>query len=147
MTILTDTREQRPLWTDNRATLIVGDYTTEKLRKHFCIERKSLSDLYGTLTAGNQRFKAELFRAAWHRITLEVYVEGTKADFIAKKFPKGEERKFTSQGLERLIKTFERKYFLRFHWHSNRQTCKKAVWNRLRLEESKRPKRGRKAVL
>lgn len=136
MKILTDTREQLPLWSTNRVTLIVGDYTTVKLLNKFHIERKSLQDLYGTLTSGNNRFKYELFRAAWHKIKIEVYVEGTKADFINKKFPKGDERKFSSEGLERLVKTFESKYFLKFHWHSSRAECKRAVEIRLGHEES-----------
>lgn len=142
MKILVDTREQLPYWNCNRTTLIVGDYTTSKLLNKFHIERKSLSDLYGTLTNGNQRFKAELFRAAWHRISICVYIEGTKQQFIDKKFPKGNERLFSSTGLERLIKTFESKYHLDFYWHRNRAHCMKEVERRLTKEEkSRRPRK------
>jgi len=141
MIILVDTREQKPYWSDNRATLIVGDYTTKKLLGSFHIERKSLQDLYGTLTSGNNRFKYELFNAAYHRIQLEVYVEGSRADFINKNFPKGEDRKFSTDGLDRLIKTFERKYHLTFHWCKNRQHAKKLVMERLAIEERKPKKR------
>jgi len=141
MIILVDTREQKPYWSDNRATLIVGDYTTKKLLGSFHIERKSLQDLYGTLTSGNNRFKYELFNAAYHRIQLEVYVEGSRADFINKNFPKGEDRKFSTDGLDRLIKTFERKYHLTFHWCKNRQHAKKLVMERLSTEERKPKKR------
>jgi len=141
MTILVDTREQLPYWPSNRATLIVGDYTTKKLLNSFHIERKSLQDLYGTLTSGNNRFKYELFRAAYHSIKIEVYVEGSRADFINKNFPKGSERKFSTDGLDRLVKTFERKYFLTFHWCKNRQHAKKLVMERLTAEERKPKKR------
>jgi len=141
MTILVDTREQLPYWPSNRATLIVGDYTTKKLLNSFHIERKSLQDLYGTLTSGNNRFKYELFRAAYHSIKIEVYVEGSRADFINKNFPKGNERKFTTDGLDRLIKTFEKKYHLTFHWCKNRQQTKKLVMERLATEERKPKKR------
>lgn len=142
MKILVDTREQLPYWDINRTTLIVGDYTTQKLLNKFHIERKSLSDLYGTLTNGNQRFKAELFRAAWHRISIAVYVEGTKADFINKRFPKGNERLFSSIGLERLIKTFETKYHLDFYWHKDRAQCKKEVSARLaKMERTWKPRK------
>lgn len=139
MTVLEDSREQWSYSFKNskRVALVAGDYSTVKLKDSFVIERKSLSDLYGTLTNGNQRFKAELFRAAWERITICVYVEGTKDDFINKRFPKGSERLFTSAGLEKLITTFERKYHLCFHWHTSRSACKKAVYNRLLLEERK----------
>lgn len=137
MTILVDTREQLPYWSTNRKTLLVGDYTTEKLLGKFHIERKSLMDLYGTLTSGNQRFKAELFRAAYHRIEIVVFVEGSKDDFINKRFPKGDERKFSSDGLARLVATFEKKYYLRFYWHRSRSHSKKEVEKRLILEEKR----------
>ncbi len=141
MKIITDSREKLPYWKDNVQNLSVGDYTTEKLKGKMHIERKSLQDLYGTITSGNQRFKAELFRAAWERIQLEVYVEGSRLDFINKNFPKGEDRKFTTDGLDRLIKTFEKKYHLTFHWCKNRQHAKKLVMERLAAEERKPKKR------
>ncbi len=132
MKIITDTREQKPLFKKTIfRKLEVGDYTTTKLENKFHIERKSLSDLYGTLTVGNTRFKYELFRAEHFRIKMEVFIEGSFDDFINKRFPKGEERKFTSQGLERLVKTFERKYFLKFVWCKTRKNCVSSVEKRL----------------
>jgi DNA excision repair protein ERCC-4 len=140
MKVIIDTREQLPLF--NRGEykkLEVGDYTTDKLLNKFHIERKSLSDLYGTLTKGNNRFKYELFRAAYHHINIECFVEGTREDFINKRFPKGQDRKFSKEGLDRLISTFEKKYFLKFVWCKNRQDCAKKT--ALRLEEMEK---GRK---
>lgn len=132
MKILVDTREQKPLFPKaQRKTLNVGDYTTEKLKAKFVIERKSLSDLYGTLTKGNTRFKYELFRAAFHHIQIEVFIEGSHDDFINKRFPKGEDRKFSKDGLERLVKTFERKYYLKFVWCKSRNHCIASVESRL----------------
>jgi len=92
-----DTREQKPLPLTPalKKKLEVGDYSTKKLEGIFHIERKSLLDLYGTLTASNNRFKYELFRAAYYSIKIEVVVEGTYDDFINKRFPKGDERKFS----------------------------------------------------
>lgn len=136
MVILTDTREQKPLFVQRRCTLNVGDYTTEKLKDVYHIERKSLADLYQTLTHGNKRFKYELFRAAYNHTTLVVYVEGCKADFIAKRFPGGSERKFSSTGLEKLLRTFETKYHLEFFWHTNRARCRSAVEKELRRRDS-----------
>lgn len=142
MIILVDTREQLPFFKGaKRKTLNVGDYTTVKLLNKFHIERKSLADLYGTVTKGNTRFKYELFRAAHNRIVLEVFVEGTRQDFIDKKFPKGDERKFPSEGLERMINTFERKYFLKFHFHKSRKACEAAVMARLKEAEKRLPTR------
>ena len=139
--IIVDTREQKPLFTKNviRKMLDVGDYTTVKLHGKFHIERKSLADLYGTLTNGNKRFKYELFRAAYSQTTLEVFVEGTHDDFINKRFPKGEDRKFNKEGLVKLIKTFSKKYHLKFVWHKNRATCSKSVEMRF-LEAEKKSK-------
>lgn len=135
MQIITDTREQLPYWKVVRKGLIVGDYTTTKLVGQFHIERKSLGDLYGTLTKGNRRFKYELFRAAYNNIRLEVYVEGSYNDFINKRFPKGKERKFTKDGLVHLVETFEKKYYLKFVWCKNRVNCLKNVEIRLKHEE------------
>lgn len=135
MIIITDTREQLPMWTVKRQKLEVGDYTTNKLLNKFHIERKSLGDLYGTLTSGNNRFKYELFRAAYHSIELEVYVEGTYEDFINKNFPKGSERKYSTHGLEELVKTFSKKYFLHFEWCQNRLDCLRKLEKRLKLAE------------
>jgi len=135
--ILVDTREQLPYWNCNRTTLLVGDYTTKRLHKRFHIERKSLQDLYGTLIQGNTRFKRELFRAAYHQITICLYIEGTREDFINKRFPKGNERKFSTDGLDKLIKTFERVYYLQFHWHRNRAHSRREVEKRLQMEEKR----------
>lgn len=136
MRIIVDTREQLPLFPGIKQTLIVGDYTTKLLHGKFHVERKSLQDLYGTLTSGNQRFKRALFRAAWHHISIVVYIEGTYDAFINKRFPKGNERKFSKEGLEKLIAAFERTYFLQFVWHRNRADCCKGVENRLKHEET-----------
>jgi ERCC4-type nuclease len=124
-----DTREQKPLPLKPaiRKKLEVGDYTTKALENKFHIERKSLQDLYSTLTASNSRFKYELFKAAYYNIHLVVVVEGSYDDFINKRFPKGEERKFSSEGLAKLIKTFQTKYFLTFHFCNGRQAAKKLV--------------------
>jgi ERCC4-type nuclease len=137
MQIITDTREQLPYWSNKKAILIVGDYTTTKLYNIFHIERKTLMDLYQTLTFGNDRFKYELFRAAYHSIKLEMYIEGTYDDFINKRWPNGEERKFTKTGLERLVSTFQKKYYLPFHWAKSRPDCKILVESRLNFEEKK----------
>lgn len=141
MKIYIDTREQLPILDGEKKTLNVGDYTTKLLYGKFHIERKSLQDLYGTLTKGNTRFKYELFRAAYHHINIEVHVEGTYDDFINKRFPKGNERKFPSDGLASLVKTFQTKYFLVFHFHKNRAKAKKAMLARL-TEMEKMTKSG-----
>ncbi len=143
MLILVDSREQLPYWQGSEAAKIalnVGDYTTAELLDKFHIERKSPQDLYGTITKGNWRFKNEINRAIARKTALAVYVESTKAAFIAKQFPQGDLRKFSSTGLEKLIRTFETKYFVEFVWCGNRARTKQQVYARLKKEEKKRKK-------
>jgi ERCC4-type nuclease len=67
--IIVDTREKRP-WTferfgavSRRGTLKSGDYSLEGFQgSGIAIERKSFTDLYGSMTAGRLRFYAELGR-------------------------------------------------------------------------------------
>lgn len=67
LVILVDTREQRPLEFENypteAATLPVGDYGLKGFsdwdNPQFIVERKSLDDLIGSLTAGRERFMKE----------------------------------------------------------------------------------------
>ena len=68
--ILVDSREQRPYLFQKfpcaikRVGLKQGDYSVEGLESRVAVERKSLSDLVGTLTQGRDRFYRELDRLA-----------------------------------------------------------------------------------
>ena len=68
MKIVIDTREKKPYpfkgYTKRRKALESGDYSILGHTKKIIIERKSLSDLYGTLTVQKNlvRFKKELTR-------------------------------------------------------------------------------------
>lgn len=70
--VVQDTREQAPwlfseivierrLWIIRRVvgTLATGDYSIEGYESLLCVERKSASDLVGSVTAGNARFRKE----------------------------------------------------------------------------------------
>lgn len=65
-TIIVDTREQTPLVFEHlpseRGTLLSGDYSLKGLEHDFAIERKTVSDLLGSLTRGRERFERELHR-------------------------------------------------------------------------------------
>jgi len=64
-TIIVDTREQTPLpitFPVITSGLSTGDYSAVGLEDDFTVERKSLSDLYGSLTSGRERFTRELHR-------------------------------------------------------------------------------------
>ncbi len=65
ITLIQDTREQlgyRDLFSVPCVvgTLSVGDYSVVGLEDRVAVERKSLSDLLGTLTRGRERFEKEL---------------------------------------------------------------------------------------
>jgi len=65
-TIITDTREQKPLVFQHLAsesgTLQSGDYSIKGLEHDFAVERKSIADLCQSCTRGRERFERELHR-------------------------------------------------------------------------------------
>lgn len=83
-TLLVDTREQKPLSffhpeiRPKRATVLCGDYAMvyrNGVRSAVEFERKSLDDLYGSLTSGHTRFKRKLLRARKLGVRLVLAVE------------------------------------------------------------------------
>jgi ERCC4-type nuclease len=68
MKILIDTREQTPWYFDEFEVetevrgLKTGDYSVDGYEEKICVERKSVSDLVGTITRGRDRFQRELGR-------------------------------------------------------------------------------------
>jgi len=65
-TIIVDSREQTPLVFAHLPFIVsglpTGDYSVKGLEDDFTVERKTLSDLYGSLTSGRERFMRELQR-------------------------------------------------------------------------------------
>src|SRR5690348_11778777 len=108
MTIVVDTREQKPLYSGKgvfKTFLEVGDYTTIDLMNRFHIERKSMEDLYGSNHQGYIRFRKEFIRAINMGIELVIFVEGTFDAYINKQFPGGAYRKAPSSQLREQVKT------------------------------------------
>lgn len=137
--IIADTREQEPLWLPplcSKEALIVGDYTTNKLKRKFIIERKSPGDLYGTITKGHERFKREIKRAIENKIKMVVYVECSRLNFVEKRFPGGAKRKYPGTGLDRIVRTLEIRYKLEFVWCKDRNEMRSKVLKRLKKEEN-----------
>ena len=64
--LIIDTREQTPLAFTHLAaipgTLQSGDYSAVGLEDSFCVERKTVADLAGSLTRGRDRFMREMHR-------------------------------------------------------------------------------------
>ena len=74
--VFTDSREQKALDLDNRTKikgLSFGDYSMKG--SDIYIERKSLSDVWGTLSGGYERFEKEVIRAKEANAYLVVLVE------------------------------------------------------------------------
>lgn len=141
MLILVDSREQKPYWSGSacaRTALCVGDYTTATLLNCFHIERKSLQDLYGTLVQDHPRFRREVIRAQDAKITLVVFVEGTRDAYINKRFPRGDQRKARPEMLDKMIDTIQERYDLEIVWTSGRADCLRKVFTRLKKEEARR---------
>jgi len=91
--MIIDSREQRALafspddtFTGSRIeSLAVGDYACEfvdGIRPPVVFERKSLSDLYGTMTSGYPRFKRELLRAKTLGLQVILIIEGSLATVL-----------------------------------------------------------------
>ena len=89
ITILVDTREQRPLafpgFLTERTTLATGDYSCvydgQDLREVVAIERKSVSDLLGCIDGEREQFEQEMCRLAQYQFRALV-VEDTMAEFV-----------------------------------------------------------------
>lgn len=92
MKIIIDSREQMPLdfsrWPEVAVEvggLPAGDYALKGLETRAAMERKSLDDLAGTLTAGRERFEAELTRARGFHL-FAIVVEGTMQDVLQHRY-------------------------------------------------------------
>lgn len=93
LTLKIDTREQKPLdfsetelFTVVKEGLPVGDYWCawpDGKEMPICFERKSIPDLFGTLTGGIKRFKRELGRAVEFKLAVILIVEGTLSEVLA----------------------------------------------------------------
>jgi ERCC4-type nuclease len=136
--IVTDTREQLPMWKGKecrRIKLDVGDYTTEKLHGKFHVERKSPQDLYGTLAGGHVRFRNELIRAKVTGVKLCIFIETTRIKFLNLNFTGGKYRKLKGETLLRIVDTMEKKYGVEVIWCKNRKDCKENILKRFKREQ------------
>lgn len=87
MKIIIDTREQNRLKFKHKSItevliqgLNTGDYAavfSDNFKPPMVFERKNISDLYGTLSKGYDRFKREIERAKEQNLQLIIIVEGS----------------------------------------------------------------------
>jgi DNA excision repair protein ERCC-4 len=121
-TIIIDTREQAPLVFEHlaseRGTLQSGDYSIARLEHDFAIERKSISDLCGSLTRGRERFERELHRLRGFSFA-RVLIVGTPHEVQAQAAnPKAV---FSS------ISAFEARYKVPFIWEPSPELAARLV--------------------
>lgn len=97
--------------------LVTGDYTIEGFQSEISVERKSISDLVGTLTAGRERFIEELQRAQEMKFAA-VVVEGGWSDvlqFCHEAASRNASRSPSPKTVFRSIVAFQQR-FHRVHW-------------------------------
>jgi DNA excision repair protein ERCC-4 len=104
--IIVDTREKNPWMFDGlrgikvvRGTLRTGDYSIKGGTLGTAIERKSIPDLFGSMTSGRRRFYDELRRLSEYSLAA-VVVEGTRQEAERWKAP-------TSINVARMLRTLQ----------------------------------------
>ncbi len=125
MRIIQDSREQAPYAfnatkyagvTVEVGTLQTGDYSLAGLTDRIALERKSLSDLCGTLTAGRERFQRECERGRG----LEYFglvIEASMADVRNHSYRSA----MTPQSLLQTLAAWSIRYGLHVHWCGSRE--------------------------
>lgn len=124
MRILIDSREQTPYafagaqyqgTTATTGTLTTGDYSLQGLSDLIALERKSLSDLTGTLTTGRDRFKRECERGKgfqYFGLIIEASIEDVRKHNYRSRM--------TPQSLLQTLATYSVRYGLHVHWCGSR---------------------------
>jgi ERCC4-type nuclease len=138
-----DTREQHPYAFESittgidcrpvevrteRATLASGDYSIVGHERAVAVERKSLNDLYGTLTAGRDRFERELDRLSALSFSV-VVIEATWGE-IAK--PPMFATKVNPASIVGTIHAWQQRYPTRWLACDNRHWAEQATYHVLR---------------
>jgi DNA excision repair protein ERCC-4 len=120
--VIIDTREQTPLeflhLPTERGTLQSGDYSVAGLEHEFAIERKSISDLCGSVTRGRERFERELHRLRGFHFG-RVLIVGSPME-LHRSAP-------NSKSVFSSISAFEARYSVAFVWEPDPATAARLV--------------------
>lgn len=114
--IIVDTREQKPFKFEKYALieskLEYGDYSLHP-EKALAVERKSLADLYGTLSGGFERFEREILKAKKMNGYIVVVVESTLNSMLyqKQKFSKAS-GEFIAHNMRKLLRTYDNLQFV-----------------------------------
>lgn len=125
-----DTREQKPLeFRDGIFDEIVvagfptGDYWCEINGSEvpLCYERKSLGDLYSTMTSGYPRFKKEMERAKEAGLKLVLLIEGSMREVAAGY----EYSQYSGDAMMKKLAMLYVKYDLEYHFGDRRELARR----------------------
>jgi len=129
MKIVVDTREQKPLFKGKDTItkkLDVGDYSIEGFETKIGIERKSCSDLFGTLGGGHARFKKELARATLLDY-FAIVIEGSNTTVENKDFDGSHHSRMKGYVINKILFTLHIKYGIPVFYCINRVEAKRVV--------------------
>lgn len=122
--IVVDTREQDPLPVEPQigGSLTSGDYSILGCEHLFAVERKSISDLVGSVIQGRERFERELHRLRGFRFK-RLLIEGTflaveNHGYISKADPKA---------VLHSLAAFEARYDVPVVFGADRDRCARLV--------------------
>ena len=129
--IIVDSREQLKLWGNTLVkALPTGDYSIEvdgvSQEDRIAVERKSCSDLFGTLGQGHKRFKAELNRA----LKLDYFaivIEGSYSQCYNKEFSGAEYSKMRGYVITSILFTIHIKYGIPIFFTNSRVESKRVI--------------------
>ena len=135
MTILIDTREQRPFTFEHErydvqiqpGTLITGDYSLRGLEDKVAVERKSLPDLVQCLGRERERFERELQRGA-ALDAFAVVVEGSWSDLANGNF----RSQLNPHAACQSVLAFMSRYRVPFLFAGSRAAAEYVTWGFLR---------------
>ena len=127
--LIIDSREKLPLkfyetehYQIKNEGMSFGDYGLEINGKLVCsFERKSASDLHGTLTGGHERFKREMQRAAESGVPFFVIVESSYNSILNKTYPEAWRIKEDGESSVKRIHSMQVKYKLPFIFCQSRE--------------------------
>lgn len=114
--IIVDSREQKPFHFEEHtlieSKLEYGDYSLHPNNK-LAVERKSLSDLYGTLSGGKERFEREIEKAKKLEGYIVVVVESTINNMMYQKQKFGKASgDFIAHNMRQLLRKYDNLQFV-----------------------------------
>lgn len=152
LTIICDTREQKELKFRGYSTLTkkleVGDYAPLGFEDKVTIDRKSLSDLWGTLGEKKQKRLTKLKEASKNYDYLGIYIEGSYTDVLTGNWPNYFRSKMKGYVIIDRLETIKLKYGIDVVFCNDRSEMQKRIKTifkaYLRGKENKREEMDKK---